>query len=332
MNIYTIFTGGTIGSSIDNKGFISNDSGMQKKLIANYIQNYGNKINFIVREPYSILSENLAAKNLNTLIDTVNTSLGDNPDGIIVTHGTDTLQYTAAILGFVFSDVEIPIILVSSNYVLDDERANGFTNFRYAVDFIKGGYGGGVFVSYTNTKDLPYIHRGTRLQSPVQLSDNLTSVKNSWYGRFIDNLFQYNPIYKSYDNKEIRFREGRNIRLIDNTSSILRITPYPGMKYPALSDGIKAVLHESYHSGTICVECGLREFAADAAKRHIPVFLTGLDMTESEYETVGIYKKYGIIPLSESSVISQYCKLWLAISCKMNIYDVMMNSWGDDFI
>ena len=53
-------------------------------------------------------------------------------DGIIITHGTDTLQYTSAMLGYMFDDVSIPIVLVSSNYVLEDKRANGLINLSKA--------------------------------------------------------------------------------------------------------------------------------------------------------------------------------------------------------
>ena len=50
-------------------------------------------------------------------------------DGVIITHGTDTLQYTAAFTGYIMAGAQIPIVLVSANYVLEDVRSNGVDNF-----------------------------------------------------------------------------------------------------------------------------------------------------------------------------------------------------------
>ncbi len=94
---------------------------------------------FRTEVPYTTLSEYMDGSHLNRLIACVQSLLTtDDPDidGIIITHGTDTLPFTAAALGMCFAYAEIPILLVSSNYILDDPRANGLTNFTAAVDYI----------------------------------------------------------------------------------------------------------------------------------------------------------------------------------------------------
>jgi L-asparaginase len=105
------------------------------------------------------LSETLNGRHIAKLVECINEN-AENFDGIIVCHGTDTLQYTAVALKFAFSDLPIPIVLVSSNYVLEDERSNGRDNLRAAVEFITGRSDspwlmnrmrrGGVWVSYKN--------------------------------------------------------------------------------------------------------------------------------------------------------------------------------------
>lgn len=335
MDIYTIFTGGTIGSRKDDNGVIKTGD-MPYWLIDIYVSEYdtrSNPVNFVSDEPYRILSENISSENIIMLIKSINKALQINRfDGIIITHGTDTLQYTAAILGYVFADVDIPIVLVSANYVLDDERTNGLENFKYAVDFIKLKRGKGVFVSYKNTNDMAYIHRATRLQSPVMLSDNVSSVMDSWYGRFDCDKYYGNPYYKTVKEEKNVVFDKFNVKLSDKSNEILRIIPYVGMAYPYINEEVKVILHESYHSGTVRISDELKEFASEADKRNIPIFLTGLNSNEAEYETVKLYRSYGIIPLHESSVISQYCKLWLALSNGKDIFEVMMQSVGEDFI
>ena len=127
MRILTVFTGGTIGSSL-SKGAISPNT------VA----------------PYTVLSENLSAEYLEKLRSCVEDNLNSGYDGIVVTHGTDTLQYSAAYLDLTLGLIETPVVLVSSNYPLPYSRANGLENFAAAVDFIRSKQGRGVFVSYLN--------------------------------------------------------------------------------------------------------------------------------------------------------------------------------------
>lgn len=142
MNITVIFTGGTIGSSVQ-QDFVSTDAQMPYRLLAMYEAEQKKKgaaiPSFRTQAPYTTLSEYMDGSHLNRLIACVQSLLTtDDPDidGIIVTHGTDTLPFTAAALGMCFAYARIPILLVSSNYILDDPRANGLTNFTAAVDYI----------------------------------------------------------------------------------------------------------------------------------------------------------------------------------------------------
>lgn len=67
MKILVIFTGGTIGSSL-NDGWISTDNKAKRYLLECYKKNSTRDITFIEKEPYSILSENLCADNINMLL------------------------------------------------------------------------------------------------------------------------------------------------------------------------------------------------------------------------------------------------------------------------
>lgn len=333
MKVCIIFTGGTIGSRLDENGKITPKGNSPYTLLEMYRNQYNDDIEFVVDQPYCILSENLAAEHIRKLIQSINRAAKNNEmDGIIVTHGTDTLQYSAAILGYIFGNVKLPIVLVSSDFTLSDGRSNGLINFRYALEFIKGKYGKGVFVSYCNKKEEPVIHRGTRIQQHLPLSADVVSVGNSWYGKFEDGRFKKNPEYVVRNGLSAMFKNTENIKLNDFSNEIIRIIPYVGMAYPEISEHTKAVLHESFHSGTIAISAGLKEFTDIAHKRNIPIFLTGLLKREALYETVSCYRKAGIQPLCESAPIAQYCKLWLALSNGIELDKIMNISVAEDFI
>lgn len=320
MKIVVIFTGGTIGSRVSD-GIISNTKDETYRLLDLYHEQDTGNVEFIVREPYNILSENLSIDNMKILIKTVRDALSKTDiDGVIVTHGTDTVQYSAAALQYVFAESEIPILLVSSAFVLDDARSNGFDNFCGAVDFIEKKAGKGVFVSYRNIGEKAiFFHRGTRMQNPFSYSSDMASILDSWYCKSVNGVFVINPEYKEGNAGVLADGFG------EKNPRILRIQASPNMIYP--ENEADAVLIEAYHSGTVCVDTGFTEFVKNIG---VPVYLTGLNGNEAEYETVEGYRKLGIITLNNRASIAQYIKLMIAVSNGMNIASVMDKEFADE--
>ncbi|MBO5624104.1 MAG: asparaginase, partial [Butyrivibrio sp.] len=181
MHILVVFTGGTIGSSVMD-GCIAPDAGKGYRLLEYYETVCAKEFlpddyEFVTAEPFRILSENMNCKTVLQLIDELKRQTAQQEyDGIIVCHGTDTLQYTAAMTGYCFGVSSVPIVFVSSNYVLEDERANGLDNFAAAVSFIVRKAGRGVFVAYKNTGDLARIHRASRVLPHLPYSDDIVSL------------------------------------------------------------------------------------------------------------------------------------------------------------
>ncbi len=295
--ILVILTGGTIASSA-NKDYISIGSGENKykiiELFKNKYPDISCETEFDTCEPYMILSENLDGAYLNKLTDCVRDNLGKGYDGIIVTHGTDTLQYSAAALGLSVSNPDIPVILVSSNYVLDDERSNGLDNFANAVKYISDKCTPGVFVSYDRI-----IHNSLLLLSHTAYSDKLYSLSSS---------------KKSNSENETDKIPYDTIRLSDN-SPIMYIKAVPGQAYPSLDNpDIKAVLLETYHSGTLCTDSQkFKDFCESAYKLNKRIYVTGIE-DRTQYESTSLYESLHLTILKSDSPITAYMKLWFLYS------------------
>lgn len=304
MNILVIFTGGTIGSTVSGE-YISPDSKKPYVILEKYNKMVENTIEWVVESPYTILSENLTGNTMKLLLDTVRKGLLGDYDGIIVTHGSDTLQYSAAFLALMLGGDTIPIMLVSSNYVLEDSRANGMDNFICAVDFIKKRHGRGVFVPYRNTGENCKIHLGQLLMPHSMYNDNLTSLNNEIYGEYVENEFV--RYYEKNTNKYIK----KYTNDIGEESGVLTVYACPGYVYPNIPENTKAVLIQSYHSGTICVESQqLVEFVRKAKNMGINVFLVGAN-PETDYESCSKYSEIGIEVLPIISPVYAYIKLWI---------------------
>lgn len=306
MKILVIFTGGTIGSRFNN-GFISPDSDTKHTLIEHYKEAGDGSVEFVEMEPYSILSENLSAKYINALVRAVDEGIHEDYDGIIVTHGTDTLQYSASALGIFFGDGTMPIVLVSSNYPLSDERANGHANFAAAVDFIKAKSGKGVFVAYQNEGDVVKFHQGRSVLAHREADDAIFSI-GSEYAVVKDGKIEI----LCRDEKSV---SAMGVTELAESPKILVISSFPGDDYIYPVEKYNAVILRPYHSGTLNTSSErLRAFCNKAKENNIPVYMVNA-RREDVYASVKALDELGIIA-REEAFIGLYMRLWIEISRK----------------
>jgi L-asparaginase len=312
-----VFTGGTIGSTVGTDGFVAGDSAAPRRLLQMYGRLYGNALSghaveFITQEPYSILSERLSAGELVLLAQAVSGMLGRGVDGVIVTHGTDTLAYSAAFLDLVLGECDVPVLLVSSDYPLEDERANGLCNFHAAVDFICQSVGRGVFVSYRDRGACHVkLHRGQQLLAQEAYTDSVHSIDDCCHARYFDGSFEVTD-----DGRDvIRARVGglSQEALEQGARDIVRVRCYPQMNYPRI-DREMCVLMETYHSGTMYVGESFCEFANEVGAFGGTIYVAGVDGSRNQYETTKAYDREMIEVLPRMSPVAAYCLLWLGRS------------------
>ena len=110
MKVALVYTGGTIGSS-SSDGVRSLDRSKDDFLLTKF----DDEDVIDCFHPYIILSENLDGGFVTRLLECIEGLLKKDYDGIIITHGTDTIQYSAAALSYAFGSDTIPIVLLSSN-------------------------------------------------------------------------------------------------------------------------------------------------------------------------------------------------------------------------
>ncbi len=309
MKILIIFAGGTIGSTVKGN-YISIDTGKPSILMETYRKSYGMDFEYETRTPYMVLSENNTGKNYVDLVNCILDNINDGYDGIIVAHGTDTLQYSASVLTYALGNNTIPICIVSSNHPIEDRRANGLINLHGAINFIRQKAGKGSFVIYKNGNDtVTKVHRANRLRAGYVYTDRIDSIFDMSYGHFDENdHFVANDDFVDFEGD---FEPRGRLNIGPQCDFIYRIYPYVGMVYPKFPKSVKYVLLDSFHSGTI-------DTASDAAlsfyeyckEKGIQVFITGLGR-EVSYESTKKYLELGITPLYNISPISAYIKGWL---------------------
>ena len=312
-NITVILTGGTIGSTVEDSVINIGDSSI---VVNEYKKKYDNNAEFNIINPFNILSENSNPKMWDKLSSAID-SVYEQSDGIIITHGTDTLSYTSAYIALKYAGTKKPIIFVASNHPIGHEKSNGLCNFKNAVDFINNESFSGIFTIFKNSNDKALVHIASRLIEADNYNDDFTSYGNVPYGvmefgRFVKYSNDVNPkAFMLKDKKPINYLQPLN-------NEIFIIRAYPGLDYEAINfvDKPKAVLHIMYHSGTASTSSGkysLLSFIERCNEENIDVYALGFKSKEfDKYKTAHDIINTGAIPIYNTSIEAAYAKLIMA--------------------
>src|SRR3989344_5787408 len=140
-NVALVSTGGTISSRLDYKTGAVKWLTNPKELLKFYPELF--KICNIARieTPFMKASENMGPEDWEIISEKVAEMLNDNEiDGVIVTHGTDFLHYTASALAFSLGKIGKPVAITYSQRSSDrgssDARLNLVCAARFAVSDI----------------------------------------------------------------------------------------------------------------------------------------------------------------------------------------------------
>ncbi len=326
MKILVIFTGGTIGS-VSGRKWISLDDSTNYTLIENYKKDGDDGVKFDVVSPYSILSENLSAEEITLLCEEVRKGVKKNYDGIIVTHGTDTIQYTAAALAYTVNAKNLPIVMVSANYPLEDERSNGNDNFKAAVDFIKSKKANGVFISYKNRgEERTQIHLATGAVGHAEALDEIFSLGGQPFATVTAGEVELCKNAQEFLPNEV----DRKVQFVSSPKTLI-INSNPGDEFVYNVEGLNAVLIKPYHSGTLNTESeNLHKFCERAKDLGVPVLLCNVAGGKA-YVSSKNYKDLQLTVLPFCTVPAIYMKVWLATSLKKDVTEFVINEIASEF-
>lgn len=314
VKILTVLCGGTIGSRVKN-GEIAVGRGGALCVQEKYLSEH-NDAEFTVKEPFCISSEDIDDGFYQKLIDWFKTIDLSEYDGIIITHGTDTLSYTASVFGLIFCHVTIPIVFVSADYVPEDPRSNAYSNFSDAVSVIKSG-ARGIFAASDGDVIL-----ATRLCEADWLNNRFSSFDGKPIMGVNDGVLTINDadLYKSLQNFS-----GKGVYPNSLKEKILMISPYPGIDYSSFNtDGAAAVLHLLYHSSTANTRdlCRFVEKCLDMGKQ---VYIAPVKDGDLYSSTLSVIKS-GALPIYRTSREAALAKLKIAYNSEAQEREEIINS------
>lgn len=318
MNILVYLTGGTIGSRVDGATVHTNPAAASR-LLTLYRERYGENAVFDVRQPCNLLSENANPELWALLARAVRAEKRTQYDGIIITHGSDTLPYTCAALAFLLRDLPVPLVLVASNYSLGDSRSNGLANFRSAVELIASRSLRGVFTVFQDENGVNRVYLAARLQEADTARDQFTGYGGVDFGEILDGRFLWNAHPFNPTPEEVNRAPARLLQTdwcFQEPVPALR--PYPGLDYRflRLDTPPRALLHYLYHAATACTQgegYALPERLRACRREGTDCYLAPFKAEgDALYETSRALLETGAIPLYRISFEAAYVKLTIA--------------------
>ncbi len=323
--ILVILTGGTICSSTDEKGQrYSNAENV--KIVGHYQKGdspFSGKVDFDKEIPLDALSENMTVDKWNTLLEALKTVKYGDYKGIIILHGTDTLAYTASLLAITLAGIPIPVCLVSSQLPLDKDGTNGHANFRAAVELLLNGIAPNVYAVYRNSDHILYAHCGAQLLQCANYSDD---------------FFSHSMMPVSAENARLPGVPFRTDSLYLHkmgklTPCVLKLVPYVGLDYNAFRlEGIRAIVHGTYHSQSVCVErsksagdyssASILQLIDRCKERNIPVFLAPCSPEAAKYESTGDAVGHGAGHICRTTNEMAYVKVLVGCALGLNKDDL----------
>lgn len=133
--ISMIGTGGTIASKIDYRtgGVYASFSA---KDIVTQIPELKEIANIRAKQIMNIMSEDMTPDRWKEIAGSVVKEINSGVKGVIITHGTDTLHYTAAALSFMLRDLPVPVALVGAQRSSDRGSSDTVMNVACAANFV----------------------------------------------------------------------------------------------------------------------------------------------------------------------------------------------------
>lgn len=159
-----IGTGGTIASRIDYRTGAVRPA-LTAEEICSIFPELANIASIKAEVLFSIYSEDITIMHWKKMAERINELIKDKVNGIVITHGTDTMGYSAAALSFALQKPPIPIVFVGSQRSSDRPSSDAAINLISAIKIAAEAPFGEVVVAMHSwhSDDRIAIHRGTKV-------------------------------------------------------------------------------------------------------------------------------------------------------------------------
>ena len=266
---------------------------------------------------YSVFSEDINSRHWTGMATMVLEKVNAGVAGIVITHGTDTLGYSAAALSFSLRNLPVPVILVGSQRSSDRPSSDAATNLVGVVTAaVNAPFAEVVLGMHETTSDTGVVfHRGTKVR------------KLHTSARYAFQSVNVRPLAKVAEGKvemfenDYRRRNDGTLKIINGFEEKTGLVKfYPGLQ-PNLvewyvDEGYKGLILEGTGLGHVSTR--LFEVIDRAIKAGLYVGMTSQciwgRLNMNVYTTGRMLQRLGVEPLGDMLPETAYVKLMWALA------------------
>ncbi len=141
--ILLITTGGTIASESTNEGLAPS---ITSQRLSAFIGAVTAEYDVNIIDLFQLDSSNIQPEEWQCIAWTIAREY-QSYDGIVLTHGTDTMAYTASVLSFMLRNIPIPVVITGSQLPISHPLTDGVENLRCAFAMAASGKSG-VYIAF----------------------------------------------------------------------------------------------------------------------------------------------------------------------------------------
>ena len=182
-------------------------------------------------------------------------------DGIVVSHGTDTMAYTASAVTYMLPNIDLPVVFTGSQLPLADMLSDGPDNLRTAFAMAAAGHPG-VFLAFDRK-----VMLGCRAVKVRASGFSAFESVNSRYAALVSNqglVVDHEMLPRRNGAAELRTEISKNVFLLKLTPGLnpavfdmLAAMGYKGIVIEAFGLGGVNVLHKGLRGIHRCLEDGV---------------------------------------------------------------------------
>jgi glutamyl-tRNA(Gln) amidotransferase subunit D len=232
--ISLISTGGTIASTVDYRtGAVTAQFDAEDVLRA--VPDLAGRANYRGRVVANILSENMEPSIWQQLARAIHDEIEAGADGVVVMHGTDTMQFSAAAMALMV-DTPVPIVFTGSQRSADRPSSDNVMNAVCAVEAAKSDCAEVLVCMHASQSDTTCaLHLGTRVRK------NHTSRRDAFETIGAEPLGEID-----YETEELTWRRSytargdRGLGLADDLNKNVELLKFtPGMNLDRYADFLR---------------------------------------------------------------------------------------------
>ena len=311
--ILLLSTGGTIASVASKNGLAPKQSGEE------LLQLLGDlPYEIEVKDILQLDSSNIQPEEWQIIADNIYKNR-NNYDGIVVSHGTDTMAYTASMLSFMLQGISLPVILTGSQVPINVLWSDAPDNLRLA------------FAAATSCHPGIYL----AFDRKVMLGCRSVKVRTINFDAFESvNLPPVATVTSDglIFNKEVKVphpsQESLNTKINTNVSLVKLFPGFdPNFLFAMADSGCKGIVIEAYGLGGMTnIRRNLAATVGELIKQGIPVVAGSQCLYErsdlTRYEVGRRALLEGAISARDMTSESAITKLMWALGQKMDIHEI----------